>query len=115
MAGDYVTWTGMKVHTTKSGIRAVDMRTGCPPTDSVMRHGVSFPVILPDQPYQHLGVRVTVMGDFSAEKQHALGDVTKTSEALREDRLIARAEREQVIVTAVRSESIFNCSAGIVD
>ena len=74
-------------------------------------------VILPDQPYEHLGVRVTMMGpqmgDFSAEKQHIPSDMTKKLEALREDRLLTRTEREQVNVTAVCS--IFNYSAGIVD
>jgi hypothetical protein len=53
------------------------------------------------------------MGDFSAEKQHILSDMTKKLEALREDRLLTRTEREQVNVTAVCS--IFNYSAGIVD
>ena len=114
MAGDYVVCTGMKINMTKSGIRAVDMSTGCPVlTDSVTFNGVPFPVILPDHPYKHLGVRGTMMGDFSAEKQHVLGDMTKKLEALREDRLLTRMEREQVIVIAICS--IFNYSAGIVD
>jgi hypothetical protein len=114
VAGDNVIWTGMKMNMSKSGIRAVDMRTGCPvPTDSVKYNDVSFPLILPDQPYNHLGVRVTMMGDFSAEKQHILSDMTRKLEALREDRLLTRTDRETVIVTAVCL--IFNYSAGIVD
>ena len=90
------------------------MSTGRPvPTDSVTFNGVPFPVILPDQPYKHLGVRGTMMGDFSAEKQHVLGDMTKKLEALREDRVLSHTEREQIIVIAVCS--IFNYSAGLVD
>jgi hypothetical protein len=113
---DYVIWTGMKMNMSKSGIRALDMSTGCPvPTDSVKYNDVSFPLILPDQPYKHLGVRVTMMGDFSAEKQHILSDMTRKLEALSEleDRFLTHKEREKVIVTAVCS--IFNNSAGIVD
>ena len=55
LTGDYVAWAGMKINMEKSAIRAVDMSTGRPvPTDSVQLNGVSFPVILPDQPYKHL-------------------------------------------------------------
>ena len=114
MAGDYVIWAGMKINMDKSGIRAADMGTGRPvPTDSVTLNGVPFPVILPDQPYKHLGVRGTMLGDFTAEKQHVLGDMAKKLKALQEDRLLTRKEKEQVIITAVCS--VFNYSAGVVD
>ena len=97
-----------------SRIRAADMGTGRPvPTDSVTLNGVPFPVILPDQPYKHLGVRGTMLGDFTAEKQHVLGDMAKKLKALQEDRLLTRKEKEQVIITAVCS--VFNYSAGVVD
>jgi hypothetical protein len=113
IAGDYVIWAEVKINMGKSGIRAVDIGTGqSVPTDCDTLNGVPFPVNLPDQPYEHLGVRGTMMGDFSAEKQHLLGDLVKKLEALREDRLLTRKEKEQVIVIAVCS--VFNCSAGIV-
>jgi hypothetical protein len=86
LTGDYVAWAGMKINMEKSAIRAVDMSTGRPvPTDSVQLNGVSFPVILPDQPYKHLGVRGTMLGDFTAEKQHVLGDMATKLKALQED------------------------------
>jgi hypothetical protein len=114
LAGDYVLWAGMKINMEKSAIRVVDMRTGrSVPTDSVKLNGVSFPVILPDQPYKHLGVRGTMLGDFTAEKEHVLSDMVKKLEALKEDRLLTRKEKEQVIGIAVCS--VFNYSAGIVD
>jgi hypothetical protein len=114
LTGDYVAWAGMKINMEKSAIRAVDMSTGRPvPTDSVQLNGVSFPVVLPDQPYKHLGVRGTMLGDFTAEKQHVLGDMATKLKALQEDRLLTKKEKEQVIVTAVCS--VFTYSAGVVD
>ena len=114
LVGDYVTWTGMKVHLGKSGIVAVDMRTGqSVPTDSITLNGKPFPVISPDQPYTHLGVRMTVMGDFSAEKEHVLSDMRKKLAALAEDRVLTRKEKEVVIKIAVCS--VFYYSAGLVD
>jgi hypothetical protein len=67
IAGDYVIWAEVKINMGKSGIRAVDIGTGrSVPMDSDTLNGVPFPVTLPDQPYKHLGVRGTMMGDFSA-------------------------------------------------
>ena len=78
-----------------------------------MNYGVAFPVILPDQPYKYLGVRGTMLGDFTAEKEHVLSDMVKKLAALKEDRLLTQKEKEQIIVIAVCS--VFNYSAGVVD
>ena len=98
----------------KSVVRAADMATGRPiPTDSITLEGKPFPYVPPDQPYKHLGVRATLLGDFSAEKQHVRQEMQRRLAALREDRALSSREKEVVIVTAVCS--VFRYSAGLVD
>ena len=114
--GGYITWTGMKEHLGKSRIVAVDMRTGRSVlTDSITLNGVPFLVISPDQPYKHLGIQATVMGDFrvTAEKKYVLSDINKKLESLMKDRVLSRREKEVVIRIAVCSVSCY--SAGLVD
>ena len=62
---------------------------------------------------EHLGVRATVTGDFSAEKQYVLAEMQQRLTALKDDRALSRREKEQIIVIAVCS--VFRYSAGLVD
>jgi hypothetical protein len=59
------------------------------------------------------GVRATVTGDFSAEKQYVLDEMRQRLTALKENRVLSRREREQIIVIAIYS--VFRYSAGLVD
>ncbi len=69
-AVNYLEWAGMKIHLKKCGITAMDMKTGQSiATDSITLHGEPFPVIPTDRPHKHLGVRMALNGDFSAEKE----------------------------------------------
>ena len=63
--------------------------------------------------YKYLGVRATVMGDFTAEKQYVLAEMQQRLTALKDDRALSRREKEQIIVIAVCS--VFRYSAGLVD
>ena len=40
-------------------------------------HGSPFLVLLPNAPHKHLGVILSVLGDFYAEKVHLLVDESK--------------------------------------
>jgi hypothetical protein len=92
----------------------MDMRTGqSVATDSITLHGEPFPVIPPDRPHKHLGVRMALNGDFSAEKEHVNKEMRQRLEALAEDRVLSRREKEVVIRTAVCS--VFCYSAGLVN
>ena len=83
----------------KIKIVGVDMKTGKSiATDSITLNGEPFSVLSPNEPHKNLGVRMTMLGDFSAEK-------------LAQKR--SRPEKELIIVTAVCS--VFRYSAGIVD
>lgn len=82
-------------------------------TDSITLNGEPFTVLLPDEPHKHLGVRMTMLGDFAAEKDHVRQEMRRRLAALKEDRVLSRPEKELVIVTAVCS--VFRYSAGIVD
>ena len=86
-------------------------------TDHVTLNGVPFAALAPDEPYKYLGVRTTVimMGDFSAEKQYVLAEMQQRLTALKDDQALSRREKEQMIVIAVCSESVFRYSAGLVD
>ena len=70
-------------------------------------------VLAPDEHYKDLGVRATVTGDFSAEKQYVLDEMRQRLAALKEDRVLSRREREQIIVIAVCSA--FQYSARLFD
>ena len=98
----------------KSGIVAINMRAGrSVPTNSITLNGVPIPVISLDQPYKHLGVWATVMGDFIAEKEQARSDMSKKLESLTEDCVLSRREKEVVIRIVVCS--VFCYSAGLGD
>jgi hypothetical protein len=110
----YVEWAGMEINLNKCGVTAVDMRTGLRvATDSITLHGKTFPVISPDQPHKHLGLRMALNGDFSAEKAHVCSTMKRRLDALAEDRVLAQKEKEVIICTAVCS--VFRYSAGFVD
>ena len=82
-------------------------------TDSITLNGEPFAVLSQNEPHKHLGVRMTMLGDFSAEKEHVRSEMRQRLAALKEDRVLSRPEKELIIVTAVCS--VFRYSAGIVD
>ncbi len=84
--------------------------------------GKPFTVLCPDEPPKHLGVRMTMLGDFTAEKAHVLTVMgqrsaslskDRTGHSLVEDRTLSRPEKEQIIITGICS--VFRYSAFIVD
>jgi hypothetical protein len=72
-------------------------------TDSVTLHGVPCAALAPDEHYKYLAVRATVTGDFSAEKQYVLDVMRQRMTALKEDQVLSRRGKEQIIVIAVCS------------
>ena len=44
-------------------------------TDSITLNGEPFAVLSPNEPHKHLGVRMTMLGDFSAEKEHVCSEM----------------------------------------
>ena len=110
----YLKWAGMEINLQKCAISAVDMKTGQRvATDSITLRGEPFPVIPPDQPHKHLGLRLSLTGDFSHEKIYVCEEMRKLLAALAEDRVLSRREKELIIRTAVCS--VFCYSAGFVD
>ena len=106
LAVGYLEWAGMDINLKKCGITAMDMRTGqMVATDSVTLHGEPFPVIPPNKSHKHLGLRVAINGDFSAEKQHVRTEMQQRLVALAEDRVLSQTKKEVVIKTAVCSVS----------
>jgi hypothetical protein len=88
--GAYISWAGMLVHMMKSKIMGINFRTGeRVATDNVTLHGVPFAALAPDEHYKYLGVRATVTGDFSAEKQYVLDEMRQRLTALKEDRVLS--------------------------
>ncbi len=106
----YLEWAGMEIHMKKCRIIAMDIRTGQQvATDSLTLHGQPFPVIIPNQSHKHLGLRMAMDGNLSAEKEHVLTEMKQRLEAPAEDRVLS----QRVIATAVCS--VFCFSAGFVD
>jgi hypothetical protein len=50
----------------------------------VIGNGLPFAALAPDEHYKYLGVRATVTGDFSAEKQYVLDEMRQRLTALKE-------------------------------
>ncbi len=108
--GAYISWVGMVVHMMKSTIVGINFKTGeRVATDNVTLHAVPFADLALDEHYNYLGVWATVTGAFSAEKQYVLDEMRQRQTALKEDRVLSRREREQIIVIAVCS--VFKYSA----
>ncbi len=79
----------------------MDMLTGQPvATDSITLHGQP-PVILPNQSHKHLGLRIAMDGNFSAEKENVR--TKQLLKALGEDRVLSQKEKERVITISVCS------------
>ena len=111
---DYVAWAGMTIHLNKCGETAVNMRTGhMVASESITLHGKAFPVIPPDQSHKHLGLRMALTGDFSAEKAHVCSTMKRRLDALAEHRVLSQKEKEVLIYTSVCS--VFRYSAGFVN
>ena len=64
---------GLSVNMLISQISAINFATGqMVATDNIRLKGVAFPVLPPNQAHKHLGVSMTLTGDFSQEKEHVL-------------------------------------------
>ena len=97
----------------KSCISAIDFSTGEQvSTNSITLNGLTFPAIPPNCAHKYLGVRVTMTGDFSAEKAHVLGEMELRLMALRGDKVLSPPKNEMMI--AIDITSVFRYSAGLV-
>ncbi len=54
--------------------------------DSITLNGQPFAVLLPDAQHKYPGVRITMLGDFSAEKEHVLKERNVTAPGCLEGR-----------------------------
>ena len=86
------------------------------PTDSITLHGSPFCVLLQDAPHnlghKHLGVRMTVRGDFHAEKVHKREKMNRRIDSLLSDLILTPSIKEYAFKTSV--VSVFLHSAGLV-
>ena len=111
--GPFIDWLGLYINMKKSFISAIDFSTNNPvATDSITLHGVSFITLLPDQPHKHLGVRITMTGDFGAEKKHVHEKMQRRIAALLEDDVLLPSLKEMVMTLGV--VLVFRYSAGVV-
>ena len=111
--GAYLQWLGLFVNMQKSYICAVNLADGRPvATDSITLHGSPFRVLLPDAPHKHLGVRMTVLGDFHAEKVHVREEMNRRIDSLLSDLILTPSMKEYAFKTSI--VSVFRYSAGLV-
>jgi hypothetical protein len=99
----------------RSKISAVDYSTGgVVATDSIRHDGAAFPVLLPDQAHKHLGMRMSLTGDFSQEKARVTDEMRLRLSALRtdKDKMLPPILKEVAIKIGV--VSVFWYSAGLV-
>ena len=106
-------WVGIAVNMAKSCISAIDYNTGRQvSTDSITLDGRPFPAIPPHCAHKHLGVYITMTGDFRAEKDHVLEEMRLRLKALQEEKVLSPSQTELVISIGV--VSVFRYSAGLV-
>jgi hypothetical protein len=111
--GAYLRWSGLLINMLKSKISAIDYSTGkVVATDSIRHDGAAFPALLPDQAHKHLGMRMSLTGDFSQEKARVTGEMRLRLSALRTDKLLPPILKEVAIKIGV--VSVFRYSAGLV-
>jgi Reverse transcriptase (RNA-dependent DNA polymerase) len=111
--GPFLSWLGMFLNMSKSIISAIDFSTGLSiPTDSITFGGAQFSTLPPNVAHKHLGVRLTLTGDFSAEKAHVCAEMQRRISALREDEVLPPSLKELAIKIGITS--IFRYSAGVV-
>jgi hypothetical protein len=111
--GAYLRWSGLLINMLKSKISAIDYSTGgVVATDSIQHDGAAFPVLPPDQAHKHLGMRMTLTGDFSQEKARVTDEMRLRLSALRTDKMLPPVLKEVAIKIGV--VSVFRYSAGLV-
>jgi hypothetical protein len=106
-------WMGLLINMKKSFISAVDVSSGqIVATDSITYRGSCFPVLHPDQAFKRLGLRITLTGDFKAEKAHVLKEMQARIELLAVDKVLSPSLKELLLTTGITS--VFRYSAGLV-
>jgi hypothetical protein len=97
----------------KSEIAGIDFTTGEPiATNNIKLKGQTFQVLDVDQPHKLLGVRISLKGDFTAEKQHVLKTMQERAQALREDQWLTPTLKELAVKIGI--VPFFRYSAGVV-
>jgi len=109
----FLDWIGMSVNMNKSGISAIDYATGkTVDTSSITLKGQTFPVIHPKQPTKTLGIRMSLTGDLSAEKQHVMDETARRVEAMITNQILTPCLKELTFKLGICS--VFRYSAGLV-
>ena len=97
----------------KSYISAIDFSTGQSiAADSINLDGLPFTVLLPDQAHKHLGVRMTMTGNFEVEKEYFRGEMQRRLESLNADEVLPPSLKELAIKVGIIS--VLRYSAGLV-
>ena len=109
----FVRWLGLFVNMPKSYISAIDFSTGqSVATDSITLDGLPFTALLPGQAHKHLGVRMTMTGNFEVEKEYVRGEMQRRLESLNADEVLSPSLKELAIKVGIIS--VFRYSAGLV-
>jgi len=109
----FLRWKGLLINLKKSRISAINYASGqALPTDSITLEGKPFPVLQPTEPHKHLGVRMTLTGDFTAEKNHVKEEMQSRLASLKEDEVLSSPLKELAVQVGVTS--FFRYSAGVV-
>lgn len=74
--------------------------------------GKPFPVLQPTEAHKHLGVSITLTGDFTAEKTHVRVEMQRRLANLKEDEVLSSPLKELAVQVGVTS--VFRYSAGVV-
>ena len=111
--GNYLEWLGTKVHMKKSEITGMDFATGEQiATDNIKLNGQTFQVLDATRAHKVLGVRISLTGDFTAEKRYVLENMKERVQALRIDQWLTPTLKEVAVQIGIIP--FFRYSAGVV-
>ena len=86
----------------KSYISAIDFSTGqSVAADRITLDGLAFTALLPDQAHKHLGVRMTMTGNFEVEKKYVLEEMQRRLESLNAEEVLSPSLKELAIKVGI--------------
>ena len=87
--GAFVQWLGLFVNMQESYISTIDFSTGqSVATDSFTLDSLPLTALLADQAHKHLGVRMTMTGNFEVENEYVRGELQRRLESLNADEVL---------------------------
>jgi len=107
----FVQWLSMFFKVPKCKAGAADFKTNqSVPTADLSINGVPIPTLAPDEASKHLGTLITIIGDYTAEKERLCQACENLSAALVQSKDLTPPEKEMVFKIGVVTVFRYGCA-----